>query len=134
MNNNIKKNVIAGFIGCCVIDKIADSIYPNDDNSNDSIDGYYVDGVSITHGNNPRKHIWTYICGQYEQRTNYQNCPCNNGSKATLPSYVGNDYYYESSGIKHRRPNKFFTDVLWDGQIVQVLRPPVVLLPKCLGS
>ena len=48
--------------------RFADGIYPNDDNSNDSIDGYYVDGVSITHGSsNRRKHIWTCICGQFEQ-------------------------------------------------------------------
>ena len=58
---------------------------------------HYVDSVSITHGSNPRKHIWTYICGQFEQGTNHQNCPCNSGSEATLPSYVGNDYYCESA-------------------------------------
>ena len=39
--------------------KIADGIYPNDDNSNDSIDGYYVDGVSITHGSNT---LLTFLC------------------------------------------------------------------------
>ena len=96
--------------------RIADGIYPNDDNSDDSIDGYYVDGVSITHGSNPRKHIWTYICGQFEQGTNHQNCPCNSGSEATLPSYVGNDYYCESAGTNYYWPNDVFTDVLWDGQ------------------
>ena len=96
--------------------RIADGIYPNDDNSNDSIDGYYVDGVSITHGSNPRKHIWTYICGQFEEGTNYQNCPCNNGSEATLPSYVGNEYYCESAGPTNGWPNDVFTDILWDGQ------------------
>ena len=96
--------------------RIADGIYPNDDNSNDSIDGYYVDGVSITHGSNPRKHIWTYICGQLEHGANHQNCPCNNGSEAALPSYVGNDYYCESAGQNNDWPNDVFTDILWDGQ------------------
>ena len=97
--------------------RIADGIYPNDDNSNNSIDGYYVDGVSITHGNNPRKHIWSYICGQLEHGTNHQNCPCNNVSEATLPSYVGNDYYCESgAGLNNGWPNDVFTDILWDGQ------------------
>ena len=50
-------------------------------------------GVTITYGNNPRKHIWTYAGGQYEQgRFNYA-CPCNNGSpymNYTIP-FVGND-------------------------------------------
>ena len=27
------------------------------------IDSFYVDGVSVTHGSNPRKHIWTYVGG-----------------------------------------------------------------------
>ena len=96
--------------------RIADGIYPNDDNSDDSIDGYYVDGVSITHGSNPRKHIWTYICGQLQYGTNHQNCPCNSDSEATLPSYVSNDYYCESAQSKNGWPNDVFTDVLWDGQ------------------
>ena len=29
---------------------------------NASIDTYYVDGVSLTHGN-PRHHIWTFAAG-----------------------------------------------------------------------
>ena len=31
--------------------------------SDDTIDGTYVDGVSITYGRNSRKHIWTYASG-----------------------------------------------------------------------
>ena len=78
--------------------RVADDIYPNDNNNNDSIDGYYVDGVLITHCSNPRKHIWTYICRNSEQGKNHQNYPCNSGSETTLPSYMGNDYYCESAG------------------------------------
>ena len=33
---------------------------------NCTIDSRYVDGVSITHGASPRKHIWTYAAGVYE--------------------------------------------------------------------
>ena len=46
--------------------RIADGIYPNDNNNNDNIDGYYVDGISITHCSNPLKHKWTYVCGNSE--------------------------------------------------------------------
>ena len=34
-----------------------------------TIDSPYVDGVSITHGASPRKHIWTYAAGIYEYNT-----------------------------------------------------------------
>ena len=30
---------------------------------NPNIDNIYVDGVSITYGSNPRKHVWTLAVG-----------------------------------------------------------------------
>ena len=72
-----------------------DGIYPNN-HGYSSLEGYYVDGVSITHGSNPRKHIWTFIGGQEETDNNWEDCPCNNGSSDTTPQYVGNDFYCES--------------------------------------
>ena len=33
----------------------------------------YVDGVSITYGNTPRKHIWTYAGGTEDTAHNYIN-------------------------------------------------------------
>ena len=33
-----------------------------------TIDSVYVDGVSITHGYNPRKHIWTFAAAWDETR------------------------------------------------------------------
>ena len=41
-----------------------------------TIDKPYVDGVSITHGDSPRKHIWTYSAGVYENITSTASCPC----------------------------------------------------------
>jgi len=40
-----------------------------------SIDGSYVDGVSITYGT-PRKHIWTYGIGCTNIQPNSPYCPC----------------------------------------------------------
>jgi len=62
-----------------------------------SLDGIYVDGVSITYGH-PRKHIWTYAVGlsedhDYHSRDNVYSCPCGKYSGTTPPSYIGNDYY-----------------------------------------
>ena len=43
-----------------------------------SIDSSYVEGVSLTHGSNPRKHIWTFAADLDEVGDLYPmfNCPC----------------------------------------------------------
>ena len=63
------------------------SVYPKDTpdnfhnrNINLGIDSYYVDGISITHGN-PRQHIWTYAFG---------HC-------SGPPSFVGTHYRCEAT-------------------------------------
>ena len=70
------------------------------------IDTPYVDGVSITHGASPRKHIWTYAG---------DNCPCS--GDVPPPSFVGSDYYCES-GINSPGWSYilYSDDPLWDGQ------------------
>ena len=79
-----------------------------------NIDSHYVDGISITYGSDPRQHIWTYAGGDSEFNIGGGNCPCNSGSNAVVPTFVGNDYYCESgpgnSGIL------YVEDFLWDGQ------------------
>ena len=82
------------------------------------IDSYYVDGVSITYGSNPRQHIWTLSGGWYETRLSSGGCPCNSGSSALPPpSFVGNDYYCESAvGNKAYSYILYADDPLWDGQ------------------
>jgi len=81
-----------------------------------SLDGVYVDGVSITYGN-PRKHIWTYAIGVSEDYNyNRVNCPCAKYPGTSPPPYIGNDYYCESGnkGIYKQLP-LFSSDPLWDG-------------------
>ena len=40
------------------------------------IDEAYVEGVSITHGRNPRKHIWSYAAGSSDQNgCSHSKCP-----------------------------------------------------------
>ena len=80
-----------------------------------NIDSYYVDGVSITYGSNPRQHIWTLSGGWYETCLSSGGCPCNNGNFASPPpSFVGNDYYCESGLIVSSI--LYANDPLWDGQ------------------
>ena len=75
-------------------------------------------GVTFAYSNNPRKHIWTYAGGGYEQGTNFLRCPCNNGSQymnVTIP-FVGNDYYCESGLSINQGSVLYPNDPLWDGQ------------------
>ena len=78
-----------------------------------TIDNPYVDGVSITHGVSPRKHIWTYAVGAFDHQTARATCPCAGGTPP--PSYVGSDYYCES-GHSNSQSGLAADDPLWDGQ------------------
>ena len=82
-----------------------------------TIDKPYVDGVSITHGASPRKHIWTYAAGVYENETLASTCPCTGGG-ASPPAFVGSDYYCEAAlnGPPWHPPVLYSNDTLWDGQ------------------
>ena len=84
-----------------------------------TIDEAYVEGVSITHGRNPRKHIWSYAAGSSEQNgCSHSKCPCVNIGGHEPPSYVGNNYFCESAyqGTCYLSNRFFPDDPLWDGQ------------------
>ena len=93
--------------------------------SNEGINSYYVDGVSLTHGGGGRRqHIWTFAAGRSEVTSDFirfSTCPCNTASARAAPAFVGNDYFCES-GVQSEWVNSqhfgvfFFYDVLWDGQ------------------
>ena len=80
--------------------------------SSRSLDGVYVDGISITSGN-PRKHVWTYAVGRRDHYTP-ANCPCAKHPGPNPPTYVGNHYYCES-GSKEKVNKLYINDTLWDG-------------------
>ena len=64
-----------------------------------AIESNYVDGISITHGKSPRKHIWTYAIGfrQYRAGTpNPSTCPSTGGGRAP-PGFVGDDHFCSSA-------------------------------------
>ena len=100
--------------------------------NNPNIDNIYVDGVSITYGSNPRKHIWTLGVGVFDYSASSVCCPCNNGSTGTtVPSFIGNDYYCES-GIASGNFNSvlYANDAIWDGQQCGGLEGPCCTNPK----
>jgi len=80
-----------------------------------SIDGTYVDGLSLTYGSGPRKHIWTYAVGisQDGYYPNY-NCPCAYYPGGS-PWFIGGDYYCESGNTGGWEATWYTGDVLFDG-------------------
>ena len=81
-----------------------------------SIDGHYVEGISITLGS-PRKHVWTYAAGLSDDYDYKQyNCPCATVPGPIPPAFVGNDYYCESGDVgTYESAPYYLSDPLWDG-------------------
>jgi hypothetical protein len=81
-----------------------------------TIDENYVDGISLTHGNPPRQHIWTFAAGANRQPHSY-TCPCIEGSPVTPPPFVGEDYFCETGNTNNTRlGGQLFLKPLWDGE------------------
>ena len=84
------------------------------------IDSYYVDGISITHGSPPRKHIWTFAVAVHEYNSSPENvCPCTNtrnSQHAPIPSFVGNDYFCDTGSENYVQHIFYGDDPLWDGE------------------
>ena len=82
-----------------------------------TVNGAYVAGISLTHGN-PRQHIWTFAAGYSEDlRTRNDVCPCDASINITIPPFMGGDYFCESgvyfgSALMALYPE----DPLWDGE------------------
>ena len=89
----------------------------NTNTNNIMLNDNYVDGVSITYGIAPRKHLWTYAAGarDHVSYTGAFDCPCKQNSTIITPPFVGNDYYCES-GVELCCKNVFSNDRLWDGE------------------
>ena len=68
-----------------------------------NIDSIYVDGVSLTHGNNPRQHIWTFIA--------QENC----GSTCNPLPFMEDDYFCDAF-VEVRRGAFVVENPLWDGE------------------
>ena len=97
-----------------------DAFRPYYNNRGLTIDDNYVDGISLTHGRNPRKHIWTFAAALHEVTTHrYNICPCTNIHNTVtipIPPYVGSDYFCDT-GSESRYQHIFYPDdPLWDGQ------------------
>ena len=88
------------------------------------IDGYYVDGLSLTHGApGSRQHIWTFASGLFtgNQSSVHPNhrCPCDNNNTYPSPPFVGNDYFCESVNQSGWARVFYPNATLWDGQVCE---------------
>ena len=117
---------------CLEISKVVQMLFDhNYSNFNANINGVYFDGLAIMSGN-PRRHIWTYTAGFRSNQIGIDNCPCNNGNTPSVfPSFVGNDYYCESSlDVDVCNSTIFTNDPLWDGQQCPGVEAPCCNLPN----
>jgi len=86
-----------------------------------TIDGWYIDGLSITYSSSPRQHIWTYVVGaRDDDEYSCCNCPCGFGAgpDANSPKFVGANYYCEAGAVNAQNYSDsayHFNDPLWDG-------------------
>ena len=97
-----------------------DAFRPYNDNQGYTIDDPYVDGVSLTYGFSPRKHIWTFGAGVTDSGADTYRCPCSATASQTwpgvLPPYIGNDYFCEAGASTNWQRGTIYRDnPLWDG-------------------
>ena len=133
-SNGLNYTKVCGRVRGYELGAAPDSIYPNHGAGSPNIDGVYVDGVSITHGSNPRQHIWTYTAGHAEDSNDaFGACPCITGyTGQPTPSYVGNDYYCEAGTTQSMLSlgTLYPNDPLWDGQQCNYLETPCCTSPQ----
>ena len=84
-----------------------------------TIDSRYVDGISLTHGTSPRKHIWTFAAALHEYDAYpHDVCPCTNTRNSpppAAPDFVGHDYFCDTGSENHYQNIFYGDDPLWDG-------------------
>ena len=96
-----------------------DAFAPYYHQSSRTIDDLYVEGASLTHGRNPRNHIWTFVATLDETRSNHWACPCtktNTPYIGRVPPFIGEDYFCDT-GSRNVWTYRYLylDDPLWDG-------------------
>ena len=90
-----------------------------------SIDGNYVDGITLTHGReSERQHIWTFVAERDSIVTDWtrgRRCPCLDGrlrDRGETPSFIDNHHQFCDTGSNSDKIPKgqfFESNLLWDG-------------------
>ena len=100
--------------------KTPNAFEPYIDNGQTTIDSYYVDGISLTHGSSPRQHIWTFAAALHEDNS-YRDyvCPCTNtrnNPPPAVPPFVADDYFCDTGSENPYQHIFYGDDPLWDGE------------------
>ena len=83
------------------------------------IDESYVDGLSLTHGQSPRSHLWTFANALDETRTDESACPCARPDhifQGRIPPFIGTDYFCATGSRSAATAQWYTDDPLWDGE------------------
>ena len=86
--------------------------------SGGTIDTFYLDGISLTHGQSPRQHIWSFANARTTSNMG-SFCPCINiTNSGRVPLFVGTDYFCDTAIYSMANPQAqlYTNDPLWDGQ------------------
>ena len=100
-------------------DRTPDAFWSYYTNMSLTIDDNYVEGVSLTHGQLPRQHIWTFAVALDEQRSSEFVCPCtrpDSNYTGIVPPFVGQDYFCETGSRDFAEFIFYANDPLWNGQ------------------
>ena len=88
-------------------------VSPDGYGSQDNLNSFYVDGVSITRGS-PRQHVWTLMADS--GNAHHYNCPCNVHNNKSPQSFIGSHYFCEAGSIYSGSSTLYTSNPLWDGQ------------------
>ena len=116
-SNNLVYNRVCGR-AIAIAESSPDAFGPYNDNGLIyTIDDPYVDGLSVTYGFSPRKHIWTFAAGVTDTGTDDHRCPCSSTNwQGQVPSYVGSDWFCEAGPVSSFSFGTIYRDnPLWDG-------------------
>ena len=85
-----------------------------------TVDDVYLDGVSLTYGLPPRRHIWSFAAAIAETVRNGSICPCTNTAnslpESALPSFVKHNYFCDTGSLDLSGVGELMCDrPLWDG-------------------
>ena len=92
-----------------------------------TIDDYYIDGISLTHGQSPRHHIWTFAGAVDKTRSTEDPSLSNTATvcsctiperpyRGVVPPFVGQDYFCETGSRDTFQYIFYPDDPLWNGQ------------------
>lgn len=83
-----------------------------------SLEDQYVDGVSLTHGQAPRTHVWTFVMVEDETQSDDEGCPCTVSDTlftGVVPPFIGNDYFCDTGSHNRSEDIYYLDNPLWDG-------------------